>query len=638
MPSKNELSAFDLLSNAGPIAGVLSGFQARIEQQIMADEVATAIEHKQTLVCEAGTGTGKTLGYLIPVFLSETKTIVSTATKTLQDQLFRQDIPLVKAALSSGKTVALLKGRQNYLCTHRFETNGNDPRISQHLNPWKNKIKSWSKLTKTGDLEEIRNLPDNSFIRQAITSTAENCLGADCPSYKNCHVVNARKQAASSDIVVVNHHLLFADMVLRETGFAELLPDAGTIVLDEAHRVPDIASLFFSRSISGRQIAVFCQDSIDAIDQEAPDMVELRSIVGQLLAVVEGLRPRFGSIASRADWPPLRVQPSVSESVNAIGDFLKSVNDYFLVAEGRGVEMDNCLKRSAELLGKWCLFKNEPISGHIHWVDATNRNFTLYDTPVSVGPEFSKYMDKIQIAWIMTSATLAVDATFDYFKASLGIEKATECLLASPFDYKTQAVLYTPEFNVPPSHESYEERLIDEALLVLAFTKGHAFLLFTSFRSLNKAAVLIREKSTYPLFVQGESPRGELLEQFKRTKNAVLLGTSTFWEGVDVRGAQLRCVIIDKLPFAVPSDPLVKAKIAASIERGQNAFTDLQIPHAITVLKQGAGRLIRDVGDRGVLMIGDNRLTSSSYGEVFIRSLPPMAHTSDIDDVEIFFT
>jgi ATP-dependent DNA helicase DinG len=247
-------------------------------------------------------------------------------------------------------------------------------------------------------------------------------------------------------------------------------------------------------------------------------------------------------------------------------------------------------------------------------------------------------MKKIQISWIMTSATLAVDATFDYFKASLGIDDATECLLASPFDYKSQALLYTPEFDVAPSHESYEERLVDEALSVLAFTEGHAFLLFTSFRSLNKAASFIREKSDYPVFVQGESARGELLDKFKRTANAVLLGTSTFWEGVDVRGAQLRCVIIDKLPFAVPSDPLVKAKIAASIDRGDNPFTDLQIPHAITVLKQGAGRLIRDVSDRGVLMIGDNRLTNSSYGKAFIRSLPPMRRTSDIDDVEIFFS
>jgi ATP-dependent DNA helicase DinG len=638
MSKKNKLSAFDLLSDTGPIAAKLSGFHARIEQQVMAEEVATAIENKQTLVCEAGTGTGKTLGYLVPVFLSKTKTIVSTATKTLQDQLFRQDIPLVKGALASGKTVSLLKGRQNYLCIYRFELNENDPRVSHHLNPWARKIKTWSKLTKTGDLEEISNLPDNALVRQAITSTAENCLGADCPSYKSCHVVNARKEAAASDIVVVNHHLLFADMVLRETGFAELLPDAGTIILDEAHRVPDIASLFFSRSISGRQISVFCQDSIDAIDHEAPDMVELRNIVSQLLSAVEGMRPSFGTIASRADWLPLKSEHVVNESVNAIGTFLKSAIDYFLVAEGRGVAMDNCLKRSAELIEKWELFRNDPVSGHVHWVDVTNRNFTLYDTPISVGPEFSNYVDKIRIAWIMTSATLSVDGTFDYFKASLGINEAMECLLASPFDYKSQALLYTPECNVAPSHEGYEECLIDTALSVLAFTKGHAFILFTSFRSLNKAAGFIREKSDYPLFVQGESSRGELLDRFKRTANAVLLGTSTFWEGVDVRGAQLRCVIIDKLPFAVPSDPLVKAKIEASIERGENPFTALQIPYAITVLKQGAGRLIRDVADRGVLMIGDNRLTSSSYGKVFIRSLPPMRRTSDIDDVEIFFS
>ncbi len=637
MHKSTKITAVEVLSDIGPIAKFLPGFNQRKEQQQMAEEITAAINEKLVLVCEAGTGTGKTLGYLTPIFLSERRAIISTATKALQSQLYHRDIPVIKNALDSSKTVSLLKGRQNYLCVHRMNESVGDRRINVQNLKLLVRVQKWAKQTSVGDLEELEILKDNSEIKPFITSTTDNCLGAECPAYTDCHVVNARRQAAASDVVVVNHHLLFADMALKESGFAELLPTADIVVLDEAHKVPDIASLFFSQSISARQISIFCQDCRTAVQKEAPDMLELVTGLEQLEQKQSIMRGHMKQQTARFTWGSQKNNTLINGVVQELAEILNAIILQMQIAEERGTELSACYSRAIILRDKWSLFESEPMPDHIHWIEISNRNFTLFDTPVTVAKEFSNLIDKSSSFWLMTSATLTVNGEFDYFKRNLGIESARECLLESPFDYKKQALLYLPELTVPPNNIDFEKHLVDAALPVLEASAGHAFFLFTSFKSLNATAMIMSARSDYPLLVQGERPRNELLKRFQNTPNAVLLGTSTFWEGIDVRGQQLSVVIIDKLPFSPPADPIINAQITRLLERGENPFEQLQIPQAATILKQGAGRLIRDATDRGVLMIGDNRLQTRTYGELFINSLPPMRITTDIEDVQIFF-
>ena len=629
--------AAQLLSKSGALKEHLSGFSERLEQQLMAEEVTNAIEAKEVLICEAGTGTGKTLGYLAPIFLSSKKSIVSTATKALQDQLYHRDIPVLNNSISSSKSIALLKGRQNYLCIYRMNKSFGDPRLDAPSQLLLGHTSEWAGQTVTGDLDELKILEDGSNIRPFITSTAENCLGADCPAFSDCHVVKARKEATAADVVVVNHHLLFADIELKESGFAELLPDADIVVLDEAHKVPDVASLFFSRSISARQISLFCQDCKQAVQKEAPDMVVLNSELDRLEQCQRTLRAQIKSKSSRLTWETQRTNVGLNQKVDDVGNLLRVVSGQLESAEERGIELANCYERAINLKERWTVFENDVTPDHVHWIELTQHNFTFFDTPINVAKEFSSLVEKSDTSWIMTSATLAVKGDFSYFKNYLGLQAAKECFLESPFDYKEQALLYLPGLEVAPNDSDYEKRLVEAALPVLEASKGRAFILFTSYRSLNATAAIMRDLNQYPLLVQGEAPRNQILKSFHSTPNAVLLGTSSFWEGVDVRGQQLSLVIIDKLPFMPPTDPVIEARINRLAEKGENAFEKIQIPHAVTVLKQGAGRLIRDCNDRGVLMIADNRIETRDYGEIFLRSLPAMRLTNDVEDVQIFF-
>lgn len=626
-----------LLSKNGDLKEHLSGFSERLEQQLMAEEVATAIDAKEVLICEAGTGTGKTLGYLAPIFLSNKKSIVSTATKALQDQLYHRDIPVLNNSVSSVKSIALLKGRQNYLCIYRMNKSFGDPRLDALNQRLLGKTSEWAEQTLTGDLDEFKILEDGSNLRPFITSTAENCLGADCPAFGDCHVVKARKEATAADVVVVNHHLLFADIELKESGFAELLPEADVVVLDEAHKVPDIASLFFSCSISTRQISMFCQDCSQAVQKEASDMLVLTSELERLEHCQRSLRAQIKSRNSKLTWDSQKTNAGLNQKVGDVGNLLRTVSEQLEIAAERGIELANCYERAINLKDRWAVFEKDTTPDHVHWIELASHNFTFFDTPINVAEEFSSLVEKSGISWIMTSATLSVKGDFSYFKNYLGLQTAKECFLESPFDYKKQALLYLPGLEVAPNDADYEKRLVEAALPLLEASKGRAFLLFTSYRSLNATAAIMRHLNQYPLLVQGEAPRNQILKSFHTTPNAVLLGTSSFWEGVDVRGEQLSLVIIDKLPFMPPTDPVIEARINRLIEKGENAFEKIQIPHAVTVLKQGAGRLIRDCNDRGVLMIGDNRLETRGYGEIFLRSLPPMRQTDDLEEVQIFF-
>lgn len=630
-------AATELLGATGPFADLLDGFRPRQEQQEMASVVGEVIAGREVLVCEAGTGTGKTFAYLVPALQSGLKTIVSTATKTLQDQLYHRDLPIVLDALKASIETALLKGRQNYVCLYRLDRARASPAIESHRQPLLEHLRQWAEHSDSGDLEEVHELDDDTSLAFHVTSTTENCLGQECPMFDACFVVRARRAAAAADIVIVNHHLLFADLVLRETGFAELLPSADVIVLDEAHKVPEIASTFFSRSVSALQIGNLCRDTLVAASLEAPDMPSLKTAASDADTAQETLRRLFGHEPTRADWDALDARDDVVHQLAALGTALNELHNNLIVAAERGLTLANCNERAADLCERFEAFDRSADSEHVRWFETTRRGFTLHDTPVSVATEFSERLEHSNAAWILTSASLAAEARFDHFTSLLGITDAREHLWHSPFDYASQSLLYVPPLTWEPRAPNFERELVDAALPVLECSRGRAFFLFTSYRALDICADLLRDRTDFPLLVQGDAPRSALLSRFETLDNAILLGTATFWEGVDVRGEQLSCVIIDKLPFGVPDDPVMKARMAALQARGENPFVQLQIPAAITALKQGAGRLIRGVTDRGVLMIGDVRILRRSYGRAFINSLPPMPLTGELDDVRAFF-
>lgn len=630
-------SAAELLAADGPIAAALNGFEERAEQREMAAAIASVIEGQGVLVCEAGTGTGKTLAYLVPALVSGRRTIISTATRTLQDQLFHRDLPLVRRALGHAGKVALLKGRQNYLCLHRLNGALADPALDHRYRPRLEWLLQWAERTRIGDLEEAALPDDEGPLLGAVTSTTDNCLGQDCPLYDKCFVLRARRAAAAADLVVVNHHLLFADLVLRETGFAELLPNAEVVILDEAHKVPDIASAFFSQSVSTQQVAALARDGRRAAEALAADTPALAAAFTAAEQAARWFCDALGDITGRCAWPALAGRESVATTLAGMAEALDRLRGPLEGAAERNEEFAALWQRASSLALRWSIFGDVVARGHVQWLDVSARGATLYDTPVSVATEFAARVTDSDAAWIMTSATLAVDGSFDHFRLTLGLDEAEEHLWASPFDYAANALLYVPPLALEPRDPGYEEALVDAVVPVLRASRGRAFFLFTSYRALELAARLLAARTSFPLYVQGSASRRDLLARFQRTENAVLLGTASFWEGIDVRGEQLSCVIIDKLPFGVPDDPVMRARGEALEAEGGNPFMALQLPEAVTALKQGAGRLIRDSHDRGVLVIGDNRVLRRRYGQAFIRSLPPIPLTRELDDVTAFF-
>ena len=636
MSSENSEAAA-VLGAAGPFADLIEGFSPRREQQAMAAVIDEVLAAREVLICEAGTGTGKTFAYLVPALRSGLKTVISTATKTLQDQLYHRDLPIVRRALDLSINAALLKGRQNYLCLYRLERAVLNREVEAHRLPLLEHLGRWAGQSDSGDLEEVRELDDDPQIRFLVTSTTENCLGQECPSFDDCFVVRARRTAAAADLVVVNHHLLFADLVLRETGFAELLPAADAIIVDEAHKLPDIASTFFSRSVSAQQFGNLCRDVWEAARDEAPDTPALNASSTALDTAQLEMRRFLGKEPQRMDWASFADRNGAAERLQALSAALEELGELLGRLAERGVALASCHERAIALSERLGAFDRNADEVSVRWLETGRSGFSLHDTPITVAAEFSQRLENSKAAWIMTSATLAVEGRFDHFANALGIKNAREHLWQSPFDYAKQSLLYIPRLHTEPRHPDFESDLVDAALPLLECSHGRAFFLFTSYRALNICADLLRQRADYSLLVQGEAPRSDLLHRFETMDNAVLMGTATFWEGVDVRGERLSCVIIDKLPFGVPDEPVTKARMAAMSARGGNPFVELQLPEAITALKQGAGRLIRDVSDRGVLMIGDNRILRRSYGRAFLNSLPPMPLTSDINDVRAFF-
>ncbi len=624
-------SPADLLSVDGPLAHHIKGFAPRIQQQQMSDAVENTLDNQGVLVCEAGTGTGKTFAYLVPALRSGKRVIISTGTRTLQDQLFHRDLPTVQKALAISVRVTMLKGRSNYLCNHRLdllEHSGNAH--VRHLLDDFQAIRQWAGKTGTGDVAEVTGIDDNAPIWPLVTSTSENCLGQECSLFRDCHVVKARKRAQEAELVVINHHLLFSDMVLKEEGFGELLPSADAFIIDEAHQLPEIASNFFGQFLSGRQLLDLGRDVIAEQLNEAGDMPQLVKTAQALEKELYDFRLALGMKKQRAPWRELRDLPAVKAGMEAIEGQLQKLSDQLEEAAVRGKGLERCWQRSLELTYRLQAFSQANEAERIQWYETTRRSFMLHDTPMNIAATFHKHAVRYNSAWIYTSATLAVGDNFDHFTTRLGVENSETARWDSPFNFRDNSVLYLPQDLPEPGSPQHVEAVVEKSLPILDACDGGAFMLFTSHRALRRAAELLEEKGfEAPLLIQGNSPRNELLDTFRRLGNAVLLGTSSFWEGVDVRGEALSCVIIDKLPFITPDDPVLQARMDALKKSGGNPFRDFLLPNAVITLKQGAGRLIRDVNDRGVLMLCDPRLVTKSYGKTFLKNLPPMRRTRD---------
>jgi len=632
---------FDLKLVFGPeglLEKHLQGFRPRPAQLEMAKAVQKAIASHTSLIAEAGTGTGKTFAYLVPAIVSGQRVIVSTGTKNLQDQLFNKDLPLVRKALAVPFQAALLKGRANYLCLYRMDNSISirAGHTKQDIADLEN-IKRWSKTTDSGDIVEVAEVSEASPLWPQVTSTVDNCLGQECPNVNECFLVKARREAQDAEVLVINHHLLWADWALKADGFGELLPDVDAIVVDEAHQFAETAASFLGLSISARQLNELAHDIVMEQLKDARDQPEISTEAERLENAVADLRLALGLGERREAWSAVEHQEGVMLEVDRVRLQLRLLAELLQAAAARGKGLESCWKRTEETLIRLDDFVGVDQAGAVRWFETFKRSFSLHRTPLEIAGEFAKFHKGSGAAWIFTSATLSVAHGFEHFSAALGLGGTPAHSWESPFDYKNQGILYVPPDMPEPSDRGYTEAVVNAAVPVLQASQGRAFMLFTSHQALQTAAGLLPNFVDFPLFIQGSQPKAALLEAFKQAGNGVLLGTASFWEGVDVRGEALSVVIIDKLPFASPGDPVLSAKLDALKRQGLSPFGVYQLPAAVIALRQGAGRLIRSHDDRGVLMLCDPRILSKSYGKTFLNSLPPMKRTRMLERVEAFF-
>ena len=640
------------LDEGGALAQQLDAFVPRPAQLRLTAAIAEAFDQRDVLLAEAGTGTGKTYAYLVPVLLSGLKTIISTGTRALQDQLYHRDLPRVRAALGIGHSSALLKGRANYLCRYRLEQARGEPRFTgtEQVAQFQ-RIVSWAGRTRFGDIAELDALPDDSPLLPMVTSTVDNCLGNECPFWEECFVVQARQRAQAADVVVVNHHLLLADLALKQEGFGEILPGAQAFVIDEAHQLPELAANFFGEGFGMRPWQELARDTLAECRSVAGAQASLQPAAAGLDQALRELRVAMEGLPARGtQWRALAM-PQVRDGFDALMSALVQLRDALAGVRETSPGLDACHARALEgvnRLARW-LDDNAPLpdfeaepedapppAADVLWYELTPRGFQCQRTPMDVSGPLREHRQRSLASWVFTSATLTVDGSFDHIAARLGLEDPVTLVQPSPFDWQRQALCYLPRGLPDPAARGFGTALIRALHPVLEASGGRAFLLFASHRALREAAEALRD-GPWPLFVQGQAPRATLLQRFRESGNGVLLGSASFREGVDVVGEALSVVVIDKLPFAAPDDPVFEARLDAIRRDGGNPFREEQLPQAVIALKQGVGRLIRSETDRGVLVLCDPRLLSRGYGRIFLDSLPPFSRTRELADVQAFF-
>ena len=618
---------------SSPLDELLNGFQSRQGQADMAEEVAYAINEEQHLVVEAGTGIGKTFAYLVPAMVSGQKVIISTGTKTLQDQLYHRDLPLISKAIGRPIATALLKGRSNYLCLNRLElASTNDKFISRDLGL----VRQWRHQTATGDKTELADVPETSMVWPIVTSTIDNCLGRKCPDYQDCHVMKARQTAQESDLIVINHHLLLADLTMKEEGFAEFLPDTKVMILDEAHQIPDLAAQFFGVSVGNIELERLCNELlVIAIPLNQPLVLRridlLKKAIRQLLIAAPKKEGRYEFA---------QIQTEVIISIKNICEALKNLGQVLMPL----VDMADTIEKKYELtelyINRLSSILDQDYGDGLRWVDIKSRSLRLNLTPLDVGVKLRELFLKSKKSWIFTSATIAIGEDFSHFKERIGLVGAMEASFPSPFALEDNALIYLPSGLPEPSHLKFTEKMLEATLPLLKLVSGGIFFLFTSHHALSKAKTWFKAKQKILngrlLLVQGDSPRDDMLKKFRADGNAILLGTGSFWEGVDVRGEALNMVVIDKLPFRSPADPLMMARLEYIKKNGGNGFIEHQLPTAVLALKQGVGRLLRDEEDYGLVVLCDPRIKNKNYGKTFIEGLSPMRSTESLTEVNDF--
>lgn len=623
-------SLAEVFAPNGPLHSRLPDFSYREAQHRMAELIWQTFESHSHAAIEAGTGIGKTYAYLIPVLLSGRRAILSTGTKTLQDQLFTKDLPALGAAIGRPTEVAVLKGRNNYLCWHRLGRALEDPLHSHEDRSLLRALDEWGGASSNGDLSSLDDLQDRFALRARVTSTVDNCLGAQCEDFDRCFVAEARRRAQAASIVIVNHHLLLADLELKEAGFGELLGDAETVIVDEAHLLPDIAQQFFGVSVSTREMEALSRDALaECLAARLDRRAEMA--VDDVAREAARLREAARSLRGRVPWHA--IPPPLIATASDCAQVIDAAVRCFAGAEDTPPGIARCRERFEELASKLRLITDFDGEDGLRWLEVAERSLSLHWTPLDFGASLAARIREQGGNWIFTSATLAVNEDFDHFLSRLGLSDVATEVLPSPFDYANNARVYLPQGLPDPRHPEFVDRLMGEIWPLIEATRGGAFILFTSYRALNEAeAWLLARSAPGPVLVQGARARSQLLEEFRLAGDAVLLGTSSFWQGVDVRGHALRLVVIEKLPFAAPSDPLVEARSEAIRRDGGDPFVTFQLPQAVIALKQGVGRLIRDYNDRGLIVIGDPRLRTRPYGRVFLDSLPPAPRIDEFEE------